>query len=310
MSDPILLAGTASRDLARAVAAELETSPGKSTVERFPDGEVMVRLGESVRDRDVFLVQATAPPVDANLVELLATADACWRAAAGRITAVVPYFGYARADRRMGRREPIMASVVARLIETAGVRHVVTVDVHSPYLEGFFRVPVDNVSAIPTLAAVVADDLPDDVVIVSPDLGGVERATTFAAHVDRPVAVLHKRRWSGTRVEITRVIGDVRDRPCVLVDDMIATGGTIAEGVRALVEAGARTGFRVIATHGVFTGPARERLAGDEIAEIVVTDTLPIDREVWPEVRVVSVAPLLAEVIRRLARGRSLRDMN
>lgn len=301
----MILAGSASRRLAQTVAAELGEPLGAATVERFPDGELSVRIEEPVRGRDVFVVQATAPPVNDHLVELLAFADACRRAAAARITAVVPYFGYARADRRMGRREPVMAGLAATLIETAGVHHVVTIDAHSPQLEGFFRVPVDDLTAVPALADALRARIPEDAVAVAPDLGAVERTTRFAARFRLPVAILHKRRVSGAEVEVAHVFGDVRGRPCVVVDDMISTGGTIAEGVRALLGAGARPEFIVVATHGLLTGRARERLATPAIRELVLTDTVAIDRDAWPAARIASVAPLLAATIRRLAAGGS-----
>ncbi len=304
-----VLAGTASHRLAHAVAARLGEPPGASAVERFPDGEVTVRLEESVRDREVFVIQATSPPVNDHLIELLAFADACRRAAASRITAVIPYFGYARADRRKGMREPVMASLAAGLLESAGVRHVVTVDVHTPQIEGFFHVPVDDLTAIPSLAAALAGRIAAEAVVVSPDLGAVDRATRFAARFELPVAVLHKRRRSGTEVEVVQVIGDVAGRPCVIVDDMISTGGTIAEAARALVDAGARPELTVVATHGVLTGPARERLAAAGLRDLVLTDTVPMEREAWPWVRIVSVAPLLAAAIQRLVAGGSLRDL-
>lgn len=301
-----IVAGSASRHLAEAIADELGTPPTPATVERFPDGEVAVRLEATVRGRRVFIVQSTAPPVDVHLVELLAFVDACRRAAAGHITAVIPYFGYARSDRRKGQRVPVMASLVAELLQAAGVRHVITVDVHSPQLEGFFRVPVDNLTAIPTLARTLEGRIPEDAIIVAPDLGAAERASAFAGHFDLPVAVLHKRRRSGTQVEVTQVVGEVRGRPVVLVDDMISTGGTIAEGVRALIEAGARPECTVAATHGVLTGPARERLSAPEIRQVVLTDTIAIDREARPPMTVASVAPLLASAIGRVTAGRSL----
>ena len=233
--DLLLFSGTANPALATAVAAELGVRLRLSAATRFPDGETAVQIDEPVRGREVFLVQPTAPPVNDNLVELLAFADACRRAAAARITAVVPYFGYARGDKRHGRRQPITASLVARLIQAAGVDHIVTLDLHAEQIEGFFQIPVDNLTAVPTLCQALRGRLPEGVVIVSPDVGRVAMATEFADRLGSPVAVLHKRRTSGTETVITHVVGDVRGRPCLIIDDMISTGGTIARAVEALL---------------------------------------------------------------------------
>ena len=304
-----VFAGTANEPLAHAVARELGVELGASTVERFPDGEVTVRLEESVRARDVFVVQPTSRPVNDNLVELLAFADACRRAAAARVTAVVPYFGYARADKRKGRRDPVTARMVADLMQTAGITHVVTLDVHTPQIEGFFRVPVDNLTAIPTLCDALRGRLSDGTVVVSPDLGAVARATAFGERLKLPTAVIHKRRKSGAEVEAVQVIGDVRGRPCLIVDDMISTGGTIVEAMRSLGEAGASGDFTVAASHGVFVEDARERLAAAGARAVVVSDSLPVRPADGSPVHVVTIAPLLATALRHLVRGESLRDL-
>src|ERR671932_304240 len=219
-----IFAGTANPDLARAVARELGVRLGACAVERFPDGEVSVRLEESVRGREVFVVQPTSPPVNDHLVELLAFADACRRASAARTTAIVPYFGYARSDKRDGRRVAVAASMVADLLQSVGVGHVVTVDVHTPQLEGFFRVPFDSLTAVPILADAVREHLPEGAAVVSPDAGRVSMATEFAQRLGAQVVVLHKRRESGSRTRVTHVVGDVRDRACLVIDDMISTG--------------------------------------------------------------------------------------
>src|ERR671935_636525 len=204
-----IFAGTANPDLARGVARELGVRLGACAVERFPDGEVSVRLEESVRGREVFVVQPTSPPVNENLFELLAFADACRRASAARTTAVVPYFGYARADKRRGRREPITASVVADLLETVGVAHVLTVDVHAPQVEGFFRIPLDNLTAVPALCEALGGRLPGGAVVVAPDAGRVPVAAGYARRLKAPMAVLHKRRESGDKTVVTHLAGDV-----------------------------------------------------------------------------------------------------
>ncbi|HEX7118502.1 MAG TPA: ribose-phosphate pyrophosphokinase [Longimicrobiales bacterium] len=298
-----LLAGTASRHLAKAIAAEVGVPLGAALVERFPDGETAVRIDAPVRDRDVFVIQATSPPVNDRLIELLAFVDACRRAAAARIIAVVPYFGYARSDRRSGRCEPIMAGLTAELIQAAGVDHVVAVDAHTAQFEGFFRIPCDVLSAVPALAEAIGDEISMDAVVVAPDLGAADRAAELAERFGTSYAVLDKRRTSGTTVEVARVFGDVRGRPCVVVDDMISTGGTIAEAVRALRDAGARPEVTVVATHAVLSGPARERLLALELRALVLTDTIPVATDAWPKARIVSVAPLIAAAIRRLAEG-------
>jgi ribose-phosphate pyrophosphokinase len=307
----VLIAGTANPPLAAAVAAALGIDPHACVVERFPDGELAVHLGESVRGAEVFLVQPTAPPVNDHLVELLALADACRRASAGRVTAVVPYFGYGRGDKRDGRRAPVMARLAADLLQGAGVEHVMVVDPHAAQIEGFFRVPVDTLGAVGPLCDALRDGLPDDAVIVSPDLGGTRRAADYGARLGRAVAVCRKRRLAGDAVEVLQVIGDVRDRPCVVVDDMITTGGTIAECVAALVRAGARPGITVAATHGVLAPGAERRLADAGVRELVLTDTVALhapEAALVPR-RAVSVAPLLAEAIRRHVADRSLRDL-
>jgi ribose-phosphate pyrophosphokinase len=307
--DFIIFAGTANPELAANVARELGVRLGACAVERFPDGETSVRLDEPVRGREVFVVQPTSPPVNEHLFELLAFADACRRASAERVTAVVPYFGYARADKRNGRREAITASMVADLMQAVGIGHVVTVDVHTPQTEGFFRVPVDNLSAVGVLADALRERLPAGAVVVSPDAGRVKMATEFAVRLSTPVVVLHKRRESGTETRVTHVVGDVRDRPCLVVDDMISTGGTIVESVKALLEAGARPEMTVASTHGLLLDGAREKLTRAGVREVFVTDTVPATEKGWPQLRVISVAPLVAAAIRRFLSDGSLGDL-
>lgn len=306
--DFIVFAGTANPPLAAAIAAELGVRPGACTIARFPDGELSVNLEESVRGREVILVQPTAPPVNDHLVELLAFADACRRAAAGRIIAVVPYFGYARSDKRHGRREPITASLVARMMQAAGLDHVITLDLHAAQIEGFFHIPVDSLTAVPTLCQALRDRLPPGVVIVSPDTGRVRTATEYAHWIGGEVVVLHKRRAGGTAAEVTHVVGDVRDRACLIIDDMISTGGTIAAGVTALLDAGARPEITVAATHGLFVGDAAARLGHEAIREVLVTDSVAADRP-CPRRRIVSIAPLIAAAIRRMQADGSLHDL-
>jgi ribose-phosphate pyrophosphokinase len=294
-----IFAGRANVALATSVAVEMGARLGACSVERFPDGELSVRLDEPVRGREVLIIQPTSPPVNDHLIELLAFADACRRASAAHITAVMPYFGYARADKRHGRREPITASMVADLMQAVGVNHVVTIDLHAPQIEGFFHIPVDSLTTAPVMVEALRPGLPPDIVVVSPDAGRVRMATEYARLLGAPVAVLHKERASGVETRITRLVGDVRDRPCLIIDDMISTGGTIAESVEALLDASARPEIIVAATHGLLLAGAREKLARAVTREILVTDTVAPPAHDWPQLRIVSVAPLIASALRR-----------
>jgi ribose-phosphate pyrophosphokinase len=297
-NDFAIFAGSASLKLGASLARELGASPGNCVLGRFPDGEVEVRLLDPVRRKDVFLVQSTSPPVNDHLMELLAMADACRRAAAARITAVIPYFGYARADRRRGRREPITARMVADLLQAVGIAHVVTVDVHTPQVEGFFHVPVDSLTAVPALCQALGEGLPRNAVVVSPDAGRANLAAQYARCLGIPVALLHKRR-NGADVEVTHVVGNVSGKACVIIDDVIATAGTMGQAIEALLERGARADIAVAATHGLFVDGARERLDALPIREIVVTDTVERRESGWKKQRVVSSAPLLGAALKR-----------
>ena len=308
MEEYIVFAGSANPALAQAVVVELGVTPGACSVERFPDGETAVHVLESVRGKDVYLLQPTCPPVNDNVMELLSFADAFRRAAAGRIHAVVPYFGYARSDKRHGRREPINASLVALLMHAAGIDHVVTLDLHTDQIEGFFPGPFDTLTAVPTLCGALQAELPPGAVVVAPDAGRVKLATEYAQRLDLPLAVLHKRRESGTTTHVTHLVGEVEGRTCVIIDDMISTGGTLVDSVRALREAGA-TAFRVSATHGLLLGSAVDRLAGAGVERLLVTDTVPPCEDRRGIVQVVSVAPLLARALRRLVHNRSLEEL-
>jgi ribose-phosphate pyrophosphokinase len=312
MADEFLvLGGTANPALASAVADNLGMPLGALRVERFPDGEVLIEIHETVRGKEVFLVQPTAPPVDPNLMELLALTDACRRAAAARIVTVIPYFGYARADKRVCRREPVTARMVADLLQTVGTQQVVTLDLHTPQIDGFFTIPVDSLTAIPAMCNALKKRLPGNAVTVAPDAGRARMATEYAHRLGTPVVILHKRRSSGseTETETIQLVGDVRGRACLIVDDMITTGGTIAGSIKALLEAGARPEIWVAATHGLFVGGARARLAHHAIREIWVTDTVAHDQQGWPQLHIVSVAPLLADALRQIHADGSLREM-
>jgi ribose-phosphate pyrophosphokinase len=309
MDDFVVFAGTANAELAASVARHLGVSLGACIVKRFPDGETLVRLDVNVRGREVFIIQPTQPPVNDHLVELLAFADGCRRASAKSITAVVPYFGYGRSDKRDGQRVPIMASMVAGLMQAVGIAHIVTVDVHTPQLEGFFHIPVDSLTAVPVLAEAVRSRLAKGTVVVSPDSGRVRMATRFAHQLRTSVVVLHKRRESGNETIVTHLVGDVRGRACLIIDDMISTGGTIAESIDALLRAGARPEFTIAATHGLLLDGATETLNHESVREVVVTDTVAAKINGWPKLRVVSVAPLIAGAIRRFLIDGSLSDL-
>jgi ribose-phosphate pyrophosphokinase len=304
-----ILSGTANPALARLIARELGTRVGDCVLGRYPDGEVALQIMESVRRKEVFLMQPTSPPTNDHLIELLALADACRRAGAARIMAIVPFFGYGRADRRHGRREPIMARVVADLLEVVGIDHVVTVDPHTAQIEGFFRAPVDSLTAVPTLCRALRGRLPSGAVIVAPDAGRVEMATRYAQCLGAPVVVLHKRRVSGAETEVTHIVGDVSGRPCLIVDDMISTGGTVAESIRALLAAGARPEFMVAVTHGLLVEHAREKLSHPAVREVLVTDSVDVREKDWPQLRMISIAPLMAAALERLVTDGSLGDL-
>lgn len=305
-----LFTGSAHPVLAQSIARELDVPLGMRTVEHFPDGEQSVRLEQLVQGHHVFIVQPTSPPVDMHLMELLMFADACRRAAPTQITAIVPYFGYARQDRRRGRHEPITASMVAELLQTVGVTHVMAVDVHAAQLEGFFHVPVDCLTALPVLLGALRDRLPPGTAVVSPDLGRVPMATEYAHRLGTSVVVLHKHRESGIETTVTHVVGDVRVRPCLIVDDMISTGGTIARAIDALLAAGARSEITVAATHGPLVEGAQQQLSHNSPRAVFVTDKVPVVKEQdWPELQVVSMAPLLAGAIPEVLADGSLNAM-
>lgn len=296
----VVFCGNASRTLGQSVVRRLGTYASAATSQLFPDGEVNVQVLDSVREKDVFIVQSTSPPVNDHLMELLAFADACRRASAARIFAVIPYFGYSRSDKRLDGRQPISARLVADLLQTAGVDHVITVDLHASQIEGFFRVPVDSISAVPVLCEAVRRVLPAGTVVVSPDAGRLKMATQYAHRLNTSVVLLHKTRDTGSETHVTHLVGDVRGRPCLIVDDMISTGGTIAESVEKLLDAGALPGVFVAATHGLLLKGARAKLATDGIADLFITDTVEQPPEMWPRVHVVSVAPCIADGIQRV----------
>ncbi len=309
MDDLVLFAGTANPDLANRTAASLGRPLGGCKIERFPDGELSVQLLEPVRRKDVFIIQPISPPVNDHLVELLMFADACRRAAAERITAVIPYMGYARSDKRHGRREPIAASMLADLFKTIGIDHVLAVALHAAQIEGFFHIPVDNLTAVPTLCEELRGKLAEGTVVVAPDAGAVHLAGEYAHRLNTSVVLLHKRRESGTSARVTHLVGEVRDRACLIVDDMISTGGTVAEAIEALLRAGARRDITIAATHGLFVQDAQRKLAIPGVHKVLVTDTVPVKQKAWVELHVVSVAPLIASALNRLVSHETFGDL-
>jgi ribose-phosphate pyrophosphokinase len=308
----MLFTGNANPPLAEAVANRLQIPLGKATVGRFSDGEIMVEIGENVRGRDIFIVQPTSPPTNDHLMELLLMTDAIRRASAYRITAVIPYLGYARQDRRLrSARVPITAKLVANMITSVGTARVLTVDVHSEQIQGFFDIPLDNIYSSPVLLGDVWKHKYPDVVVVSPDVGGVVRARALAKQLDdADLAIIDKRRPRANEAQVMNIIGEVMDRTCVLIDDMVDTASTLCQATDALKQQGAA---KVVAycTHPVLSGKAVENIAHSALDELVVTDTIPLSPKAaaCSRIRQLSVAELLAESIRRITSGESVSSM-
>ncbi len=298
-----VFAGNANPQLAQDIARHLMVPLGRSSVGRFSDGETTVELLENVRGRDVFIVQSTSPPSNDHLMELMLMADACKRASSARITAVIPYFGYARQDRRpRATRVPITAKVVANMIAGSGIDRLLTVDLHADQIQGFFDIPVDNVYASPVLLGDVWKQKYPDLMVVSPDVGGVVRARALAKRLDdAELAIIDKRRPRANESEVMNIIGEVADKTCVLIDDLVDTAGTLCHAASALKSAGARKVLAYI-THPVLSGPAIERISKSDLDELVVTDTIPLraDAKQCAKIRQLTVAGLLAETMRRI----------
>ncbi|MDR3411137.1 MAG: ribose-phosphate pyrophosphokinase [Formivibrio sp.] len=307
----MIVTGNANPRLAESVVKHLDISLGRATVGRFSDGEVTVELLENVRGRDVFVLQSTCAPTNDNLMEILLMVDALKRASASRITAAIPYFGYARQDRRpRSARVPISAKVVANMLTIAGVDRVLTVDVHADQIQGFFDIPVDNIYSTPVLLADMRAKQYDDLMVVSPDVGGVLRARAMAKQLGVDMAIIDKRRPKANVSEVMHIIGDVKDRTCLIVDDMIDTANTLCKAAEALKKFGAK---RVLAyaTHAVFSGAAVERIMQSDLDEVVVTDTIPLSAsaEACGRIRSVSIAGLLAETMRRINNEESVSSL-
>jgi len=304
----VIFGGTASAALTDKVCAYLELKRGRASVSRFPDGETLVKLEEDVRGKDCFVVQSTCPPVNDNLMELLIFIDCLRRASAKRITAVIPYYGYARQDRKSEGRTPITAKLVANMLTKAGLNRVLAMNLHADQIQGFFDIPVDHLTAAPVLAKHFLDRHLSDVVLVSPDVGNIKFGSDFASRIGGELAVIHKRRLTGDTIAAVTIVGNVKGKTVMMFDDMITTAGTVSEAAKLVRQHGAAAIY-VAATHAVFAGQALERLEAAQLNEIVVTDTIPASTEAvkrLPNLTVLSVAGLEGEAIRRIHEHRSV----
>ncbi|HBY56778.1 MAG TPA: ribose-phosphate pyrophosphokinase [Candidatus Atribacteria bacterium] len=308
-----IFAGNSNRELAKEICKYLGVPLGEADVSRFPDGEIKVKIEESVRGLDVFIIQSTCPPTNENLMELLIMIDALRRASAGRITAVIPYYGYARQERKTRPREPITAKLVANLLVSAGANRVLTMDLHAGQIQGFFDIPVDQLESVTILSKYFKEKDLDKVVVVSPDVGGTARAREFAGRLKKPIAIIDKYRSSFDDVEIMHIVGDVKGKTTIIVDDIIDTAGSVIRGSQALLNAGVKEVY-VCATHPVFANPAKERLKksiqDSLFKEVVVTNTIPIDNEKnLAGIKVLSVAEIFAEAIGRIHNNLSVSEL-
>ena len=311
-----IFCGNSNPTFAKTVCRELGLEMGKGVVQTFSDGEVSVSLEETVRGADVFLIQSTCKPVNDNLMELLVMIDACRRASAGRITAVIPYFGYARQARKAKSRDPISAKLVANMLTASGADRVLTMDLHAAQIQGFFDIPVDHLLGNPTFVKYYLDKFPedkfnhDDFVVVSPDVGSVTRARAFATKVHMGLAIVDKRRQKANVCEVMNVIGDVRNKTCILYDDMIDTAGSLCNAAEALVTIGGAKEVYACATHGVLSGPAFERIQKSPIKEVVVHNTIPLpDPCLCDKIKQLDVAPIFARAIAHVHCGTSIADL-
>ena len=295
-----IVTGNANPELAKEICDYLGLPLGEAFVGRFNNGEVQIMIDESVRGKDVFIIQPTSYPVNDNLMELMVMADALKRASARHITAVVPYYGYARQDRKTRGREPITAKLVANLMQTSGITRLVTIDLHAGQIQGFFDVPVDHLYGASILAKYINEKNLEDVIVVSPDLGGVTRARDLADRIGAPIAIIEKKRPEPGVAKVMNLIGDVKGKNCIIVDDIVDTAGSLVEGAKALKEFGAKSVMAAV-THAVLTGPASERIANSNIKELIVTNTMPLPENCkLDNVTQLSVAPLLGEAIMRI----------
>jgi ribose-phosphate pyrophosphokinase len=296
-----LFAGNANPELAREICKNLGVALSAAEVRRFSDGEIFVEIGENVRGCDVFVIQPTCPPVNDHLMELVIMVDALRRASARRITAVVPYYGYARQDRKVAPRVPITAKVVAEMMMVVGVRRVLAMDLHAAQIQGFFNIPVDHLYAAPVLVKYIREELRNNIIMVSPDAGGVERTRAYAKRLDADLAIIDKRRERANVAQAMNVIGDVRGKTCILLDDMVDTAGTLCAAAEILMNSGAKEVY-ACCSHGVLSGPAIERLEKSQIKQLVITDSIPLRGAAigCKKIKVLSVAGLLGEAIKRI----------
>ena len=312
----MVFTGNSNPEFAKTICDRLGIRLGNSEVKTFADGEVSVSLNETVRGADVFLINSTCKPVNDHLMELLVMIDACRRASAGRITAVIPYFGYARQDRKAKSRDPISAKLVANMLTAAGADRILTMDLHAAQIQGFFDIPLDHLLGNPTFVQYYLNKFPEDkynhdeFVVVSPDVGSVARARAFAAKVHMGLAIVDKRRQKANECEVMNVIGDVRGKTCILYDDMVDTAGSLCNAARALVEVGAAKDVYACATHGVLSGPAFQRIEDSPIHEIVFHNTIPLNQNTPSgKIKLLDVAPIFARAIEHVHGGTSIADL-
>ncbi|MCP5455053.1 MAG: ribose-phosphate pyrophosphokinase [Thermotogae bacterium] len=306
-SEMKVFTGNSNLPLAQKIVEYIGTRLGDCEVQRFADGEINVKINETVRGYDVYIIQSTSDPVNDNLMELLIMIDALKRASAGSISVIIPYYGYARQDRKARGRDPISAKLVANILTTAGADRVATIDLHATQIQGFFDIPVDNLWSFPVFANYFTETEkinPDEIVVVSPDVGGVKRARKFAEKISTPLAILDKRRPKDNIAEIVNVIGDVKDKKCILFDDIIDTGGSLVGAADALIQNGAKS-VTACATHGILSKEAKERLQNSQIEKVIVTDTI-YHKELPDKFEVLSVAPLFGEAVVRIRKNLSV----
>jgi len=310
MSQMRIIAGNSNIPLANKIAEAIGAPLARADIKRFSDGEVNLELQDNVRGADCFVIQSTCPPVNENYMELFIILDALKRASAERVTAVLPYYGYARQDRKAAPRAPISAKLVADLITTAGAHRVLTMDLHASQIQGFFDVPVDHLYAAPVLYNYWKEQKKKDIVVVSPDAGGVERVRGMAKRLDATIAIIDKRRSAPNEAKALHLIGDVKDKVAILLDDLIDTGGTLTQAVDTIYKHGAKS-VSACATHAVFSGPAINRIQESRLEEVVVTDTIPLSSaaQQCQKIKVLTVAPLLAEAIRRINENSSVSSL-
>jgi len=310
MDDFIIFTGNSNPDLADKICKYLNVSLGGAKVKTFSDGEIQIEIDENVRLKDVFIIQSTCSPVNDNLVELLLMIDACNRSSANRITAVIPYYGYARQDKKVAPRVPISAKLVADLLTVAGTKRVITMDLHAGQIQGYFNIPVDNLFAAPVIIEYIKDNLMENLVIVSPDAGGVERARAFAKRLTADLAIIDKRRSAPNQAQAMAVVGDVQDKVAIILDDMVDTAGTLTEAADALKNAGARE-VHASCAHPVLSGPAIERINASCLKSLVVTDTIPLNTQMkrCKKLKVLTISELVGEAIIRSHTGDSVTSL-